>query len=139
HAVADRVAGHAEVLAGLEAANTGKPLAVARDDIAGTVDSFRFIAGAVPASTAMATGDYVSVHLPLIQREPLGVVGVITPWNYPLMMAAWKIAPVLAAGNACVVKPSEHTPVTTLKFAELVADLLPAGVLNIVTGRGDPV
>ncbi|MHA6800131.1 aldehyde dehydrogenase family protein [Bounagaea algeriensis] len=139
HAVADRVAENTELLAGLEAANTGKPFEVARDDIAGTVDSFRFMAGAVRASTAMAGGDYVQDHLSVIHREPLGVVGVVTPWNYPLMMAAWKIAPILAAGNTCVVKPSEHTPITTLKFAELVTDLLPAGALNIVIGRGDPV
>ncbi|WP_033375972.1 aminobutyraldehyde dehydrogenase [Actinopolyspora halophila] len=139
HAIADRVAEHAELLATLEAANTGKPFEVARDDVAGTVDSFRFMAGAVRASTSMAAGDYVDEHLSVIQREPLGVIGVVTPWNYPLMMAAWKIAPILAAGNTLVLKPSEHTPITTLKFAELVADLLPAGVVNIVTGYGDVV
>ncbi|MGW8379811.1 aminobutyraldehyde dehydrogenase [Streptomyces sp. ODS28] len=139
HAVADRVAEHAGLLAGLESANTGKPLDVSRDDLAGTVDTFRFMAGAVRATTSMAGGDYFEDHLSVIQREPLGVVGVVTPWNYPLMMAAWKIAPILAAGNTLVLKPSEQTPVTTLKFAELVADLLPPGVLNIVTGRGDVV
>lgn len=139
HAVADRVSAHADLLARLEAANTGKPLGVARDDVVGTLDTFRFMAGAVRATTSMAAGDYVDDHLSVIQREPVGVVGVVTPWNYPLMMAAWKIAPALAAGNTCVLKPSEQTPVTTLKFAELVADLLPAGVLNVVTGRGDTV
>jgi aminobutyraldehyde dehydrogenase len=87
----------------------------------------------------MAAGDYAADHLSVILREPLGVVGVITPWNYPLLMAAWKIAPILAAGNTLVIKPSEQTPLTTLKFAELVADLLPAGVLNVVTGTGSVV
>lgn len=139
HAVADRVHEHADQLARLESANTGKPLAVAQDDIVGTIDTFRFMAGAVRATSSMSAGEYVDEHLSVIQREPVGVVGVVTPWNYPLMMAAWKLAPVLAAGNTCVLKPSEQTPVTTLKFAELVADLLPAGVLNIVTGRGDVV
>lgn len=137
HAIADRVSAHADLLARLESANTGKPLAVAQDDVVGTLDTFRFMAGAVRATTSMAAGDYVDEHLSVVQREPVGVVGVVTPWNYPLMMAAWKVAPILAAGNTCVLKPSEQTPVTTLKFAELVADLLPAGVLNIVTGRGE--
>ncbi|NEA98743.1 aldehyde dehydrogenase family protein [Streptomyces sp. SID13726] len=136
HAVADRVAEHAEPLARLESANTGKPLAVSRDDVGMTVDTFRFMAGAVRATTSMAAGDYAEDHLSVILREPLGVIGVITPWNYPLLMAAWKIAPVLAAGNTLVLKPSEQTPLTTLKFAELVADLLPPGVLNIVNGYG---
>ncbi len=139
HTIADRVADNAELLAGLESANAGKPLAVSHDDIAGTVDAFRFMAGAVRATTSMAGGDYVDDHLSVIQREPIGVVGAVTPWNYPLMMAAWKIAPILAAGNTLVLKPAEQTPVTTLKFAELVSDLLPAGVLNVVNGRGDVV
>ncbi|MFI6370110.1 aminobutyraldehyde dehydrogenase [Streptomyces sp. NPDC050546] len=136
HAVADRLAGHTDLLARLESANTGKPLAVSRDDVGMTIDTFRFMAGAVRASTSMAAGDYAEHHLSVILREPLGVIGVITPWNYPLLMAAWKLAPVLAAGNTLVIKPSEQTPLTTLKFAELVADLLPPGVLNVVNGHG---
>ncbi|HEY5854596.1 MAG TPA: aminobutyraldehyde dehydrogenase [Aldersonia sp.] len=139
HQVADRVAEHADLLARLESANTGKPLAVSRDDVDGTVDTFRFMAGALRATTSMAAGDYAENHLSVILREPLGVVGVITPWNYPLLMAAWKIAPILAAGNTLVIKPSEQTPLTTLKFAELVADLLPPGVVNVVTGTGSVV
>ncbi|GAA2787132.1 aminobutyraldehyde dehydrogenase [Saccharopolyspora taberi] len=139
HAIADRVAENAELLVRLESANTGKPLPVAQDDIAGTIDTFRFMAGALRATTSMAAGDYVENHLSVIRREPVGVVGVVTPWNYPLMMAAWKIAPILAAGNTLVIKPSEQTPLTTLKFAELVADLLPPGVLNVVTGLGPVV
>ncbi|WP_216590061.1 aminobutyraldehyde dehydrogenase [Streptomyces brasiliscabiei] len=139
HALADRVAEHTDLLVRLESANTGKPLAVSRDDVAMTVDTFRFMAGAVRATTSLAAGDYAEDHLSVILREPLGVIGVITPWNYPLLMAAWKIAPILAAGNTVVLKPSEQTPLTTLKFAELVADLLPPGVLNVVTGHGTPV
>jgi aminobutyraldehyde dehydrogenase len=139
HRIADRVAEHAELLARLEAANTGKPLTVARDDIAQTIDTFRFMAGAVRSITSQAAGDYAEGHLSVILREPLGAIGVVTPWNYPLLMAAWKIAPILAAGNVLVLKPSEQTPLTTLKFAELVADLLPAGVFSVVTGYGQVV
>lgn len=128
-----------EVLERLEALNTGKPDAVAADDIASAVDVFRFAAGSARTLTSLATAEYTEGHTSTILREPLGVVGVITPWNYPLLMAAWKIAPILAAGNVMVLKPSEQTPLSTLKFAELAADLLPAGVLNIVTGYGGVV
>ncbi|WP_405484079.1 aldehyde dehydrogenase family protein [Streptomyces sp. NBC_00009] len=136
HAIADRLAADTELLSRLESANTGKPFAVSRDDVDMTIDTFRFMAGALRATTSMAAGDYAENHLSVILREPLGVIGVITPWNYPLLMAAWKIAPILAAGNTLVIKPSEQTPLTTLKFAELVADLLPPGVVNVVTGYG---
>ncbi|WP_430296934.1 aldehyde dehydrogenase family protein [Sinomonas sp. B1-1] len=139
HRIADRLAEHSDLLVRLESANTGKPLMVSEDDVAGTIDTFRFMAGALRATTSMAAGEYAQDHLSLILREPLGVVGVVTPWNYPLLMGAWKIAPILAAGNTLVIKPSEQTPLTTLKFAELVADLLPAGVFNVVTGRGSVV
>jgi aminobutyraldehyde dehydrogenase len=139
HAIADRVAENADLLARLESANTGKPLAVSRDDVDMTADTFRFMAGAGRATTSMAAGDYAEDHLSVILREPLGVIGVVTPWNYPLLMAAWKIAPILAAGNTLVIKPSEQTPLTTLKFVELVADLLPAGVVNVVNGYGGVV
>ncbi|WP_369393704.1 aldehyde dehydrogenase family protein [Streptomyces sp. CG1] len=136
HALADRLAEHTEPLSRLESANTGKPLAVSRDDVAMTIDTFRFMAGAVRATTSLAVGDYAENHLSLLLREPLGVIGVVTPWNYPLLMAAWKIAPILAAGNTLVLKPSEQTPLTTLKLAELVADLLPPGVMNVVNDYG---
>jgi 1-pyrroline dehydrogenase/4-hydroxy-tetrahydrodipicolinate synthase len=139
HKVADRVAENADLLARLESANTGKPSAVAQDDVAQTIDTFRFMAGALRAPTSAAAGKYAEDHLSVILREPLGVVGVVTPWNYPLLMAAWKMAPILAAGNTLVIKPSEQTPLTTLKFAELVADILPAGVVNVVTGYGPVV
>ncbi|MFV0458352.1 MAG: aminobutyraldehyde dehydrogenase [Actinomycetales bacterium] len=139
HRIADRIEANLDLLVRLESANCGKPLAVAQDDISSCVDTFRFMAGAVRAQSSMAAGDYAENHLSVILREPVGVVGVVTPWNYPLLMAAWKLAPILAAGNTAVLKPSEQTPLTTLKFAELVADLLPAGVLNVVTGYGPEV
>ncbi len=136
HSIADIVATHAEELALLESLNTGKPDAVAADDIASAIDTFRFAAGAGRTLTSLAAGDYAEGHTSMILREPVGVVGVITPWNYPLLMAVWKIAPVLAAGNTLVLKPSEQTPLTTLRLAELVSEVLPQGVLNIVTGHG---
>lgn len=137
--IADRVQEHGDLLVRLESANAGKPLAVSQDDVSSTVDTFRFFAGAARSATSQAAGNYTQDHLSVIIREPLGVIGVVTPWNYPLLMAAWKIAPILAAGNTLVIKPSEQTPLTTLKFAQLVADLLPAGVLNVVTGTGPVV
>lgn len=137
--IADRVEENFDLLVRLECANTGKPLVVSRDDVSSTVDTFRFMAGASRAITAQAASNYAENNLSIIVREPLGVIGVVTPWNYPLLMAAWKIAPILAAGNTLVLKPSEQTPLTTLKFAELVADLLPAGAMNIVTGYGPEV
>jgi aminobutyraldehyde dehydrogenase len=139
HHVADRLTEHAALLARLESANTGKPPAVAHDDVAQAIDTFRFMAGALRATTSAAAGRYAKDHLSVILREPLGVVGVVTPWNYPLLMAAWKIAPVLAAGNTLVIKPSEQTPLTTLKFAELTAGILPPGAVNVVTGTGPVV
>jgi aldehyde dehydrogenase (NAD+)/aminobutyraldehyde dehydrogenase len=139
HRVAAIIEANREVLERLESANTGKPDAVASDDISSAIDTFRFTAGAARALTSLAAGDYAEGHTSVILREPVGVVGVITPWNYPLLMAAWKIAPVLAAGNTVVLKPSEQTPLSTLKLAELVASELPAGVLNVVTGTGGVV
>ncbi|WP_031464914.1 aminobutyraldehyde dehydrogenase [Sciscionella sediminilitoris] len=137
--IAERVEQHAQTMARLESANTGKPPEVAEDDVLSGADTFRFMAGAVRASTAQAAAEYVEQHLSVLLREPLGVVGVVTPWNYPFLMAAWKIAPILAAGNTLVLKPSEQTPLSTLKFAELTADLLPPGALNVVTGLGPEV
>ncbi|GAA3704041.1 gamma-aminobutyraldehyde dehydrogenase [Arthrobacter ginkgonis] len=137
--IADRIEEHADVLARIESLNAGKPLATSQDDVAGSADTFRFMAGAGRALTSMAASDYAQGHLSIILREPAGVVGVVTPWNYPLLMAAWKIAPILAAGNSLILKPSEQTPLTTLKLAEIIADLLPAGVFNVVTGLGPEV
>ncbi|MDQ0850660.1 aminobutyraldehyde dehydrogenase [Arthrobacter sp. B3I9] len=134
--IADVIESNRDLFETLEAANTGKPAAVAEDDISSAIDTFRFSAGAARAFSTLGAGDYAENHTSVIHREPVGVVGVITPWNYPLLMAAWKIAPILGAGNTLVLKPSEQTPLTTLKLAELIADELPAGVVNIVTGPG---
>nr|WP_242061441.1 aldehyde dehydrogenase family protein [Microbacterium ureisolvens] len=139
HAVADRLVEQRQLLARLEAADTGKPMSVALNDIDVSVDAFRFMAGALRATSSVAAGEYEADHFSVIVREPLGVVGAITPWNFPLVMAAQKIATILAAGNSIVLKPSEITPLTTIKFAELVADLLPPGLLNVVTGLGNVV
>ncbi len=134
--IADIIEANRELFETLEAANTGKPAAVAEDDISSAIDTFRFSAGAARAFSTPGAEDYAENHTSVILREPVGVVGVITPWNYPLLMAAWKIAPVLGAGNTLVLKPSEQTPLTTLKLAELIAGEVPAGVINIVTGPG---
>ncbi|MFC9770977.1 MULTISPECIES: aldehyde dehydrogenase family protein [unclassified Pseudarthrobacter] len=134
--IADIIEANRETFETLESANTGKPAAVAEDDISSAIDTFRFSAGAARAFSTLGSDDYAENHTSVIHREPVGVVGVITPWNYPLLMAAWKIAPVLGAGNTLVLKPSEQTPLTTLKLAELIAGEVPAGVINIVTGPG---
>lgn len=134
--IADIIEGNRELLETLESANTGKPAAVAEDDVSSAIDTFRFSAGATRAFSVPGADDYAENHTSVIFREPVGVVGVITPWNYPLLMAAWKIAPILGAGNTLVLKPSEQTPLTTLKLAELIAAEVPAGVVNIVTGPG---
>ncbi|WP_087872230.1 aldehyde dehydrogenase family protein [Arthrobacter globiformis] len=134
--IAEIIEVNRELFETLEAANTGKPPAVAEDDISSAIDTFRFSAGAARAYSTLGADDYAENHTSVIHREPVGVVGVITPWNYPLLMAAWKIAPVLGAGNTLVLKPSEQTPLTTLKLAELIAGEIPAGVVNIVTGPG---
>ena len=127
---------HTEELARLESTDTGKPLPAARDDVAAAVDTFQFMAGAIRAQQSLAAGGYVADHTSTILREPVGVVAAITPWNYPLLIAAQKIGPILAAGNTCVMKPSEHTPLTTVRLTELLATHLPAGVLNVVNGDG---
>jgi aldehyde dehydrogenase (NAD+)/aminobutyraldehyde dehydrogenase len=137
--IADIIEANRNVFEAVESANTGKPRAVAEDDVSSTIDTFRFMAGASRTLTSMAGGDYAAGHTSVILREPVGVVGVITPWNYPLLMAAWKIAPILAAGNSIVLKPSEQTPLSTLKLAELLAGRIPDGILNVVTGQGRTV
>ncbi|HUY71832.1 MAG TPA: gamma-aminobutyraldehyde dehydrogenase [Gaiellaceae bacterium] len=130
---------HADELAAIESANVGKPLAYAREELPIMADHMRFFAGAARLLEGKSTGEYRRGHTSMIRREPLGVVGGIAPWNYPLMMAVWKLAPALAAGNTQVLKPSEQTPLSLLRFAELASELLPAGVLNVVTGDGVPV
>ncbi|HWI73174.1 MAG TPA: aldehyde dehydrogenase family protein, partial [Baekduia sp.] len=135
-AMADVVDRHADELAALEIANVGKPGSLAAEELPICADELRFFAGAARTLQGMAAGEYAEGYTSMVRREPLGIVGQIAPWNYPLMMAIWKIAPALAAGNVVVLKPSELTPLSTLRFAELVADVLPAGVLNVVTGDG---
>jgi betaine-aldehyde dehydrogenase len=139
HAIADLIEERAEELADLEAADAGKPRHnFLEDEIPFMVDNLRFFAGAARTLEGRAAGEYTEGYTSIIRREPVGVVGQITPWNYPLMMAIWKIGPALGAGNTVVLKPAETTPVTTLKLAEWSADLLPAGVLNVIGGHGEP-
>jgi len=137
--LASRVAEHAEELAQLESANVGKPIATAREEIPFVVDNLRFFAGAARVLEGRATGEYARGYTSMIRREPLGVIGSVAPWNFPLLMAGWKLAPALMTGNTLVLKPSEQTPLTTLRLAELAADLFPEGVLNVVTGHGEDV
>ena len=137
--LADAIDAHTDELARVESQNVGKPLAYARDEMPVCSDNVRFFAGAARCLEGRATGEYMRGYTSMIRREPVGVVGQIAPWNYPLMMAVWKIAPALAAGNVCVLKPSEQTPLTTLMLAEYARDVLPAGVLNVITGDGEPV
>jgi betaine-aldehyde dehydrogenase len=137
--LADAIEEHADELAELESDNAGKPINAFRDDeIPFMVDNLRFFAGAARCLEGRAAGEYLSGYTSIIRREPVGVVGQIAPWNYPLMMAVWKIGPALAAGNTIVLKPAETTPLTTLKLAELAGEILPKGVLNVITGHGDP-
>ncbi|MGK5115618.1 aldehyde dehydrogenase family protein, partial [Geodermatophilus sp. CPCC 205506] len=136
--LADLVEEHADELVALESRNTGKPLGLtASEEIPPMVDQIRFFAGAARTLEGKAAAEYLRGHTSFVRREPIGVVGQVTPWNYPMMMAVWKIAPALAAGNTVVLKPSDTTPVTTLRLAELAAEVLPPGVLNVVCGDRD--
>jgi aminobutyraldehyde dehydrogenase len=137
--LADAIDEHADELTQLESQNVGKPLAVAAEEMPVCADNLRFFAGAARVLEGRSTGEYMRGYTSWIRREPVGVVGQVAPWNYPLMMAVWKIAPALAAGNVCVLKPSEQTPLTTLRFVQLAGDALPQGVLNVITGDGEPV
>jgi betaine-aldehyde dehydrogenase/aminobutyraldehyde dehydrogenase len=137
--MADVIDEHAEELARLESLNTGKPWAVAVDEPGIAADNIRFFAGAARMLEGKSTGEYMKGYTSMIRREPLGIVAGITPWNYPLMMAIWKIGPALAAGNVQVLKPSEQTPLSTLRLMELLQEVVPPGVLNVITGDGEPV
>src|SRR5580765_7454684 len=137
--LADALDAGTEELAQLESQNVGKPLPAARDEIPVSSDNIRFFAGAARLLEGRAAGEYMRGYTSMIRREPVGIVGQIAPWNYPLMMAVWKIAPALAAGNVVVLKPSEQTPLTTLRMAQLAEEIFPAGVLNVITGDGEPV
>ncbi|MGN6303737.1 MAG: aldehyde dehydrogenase family protein, partial [Mesorhizobium sp.] len=138
--IADRIEADATEFARLEALNCGKPInSVLNDEIPAIVDCWRFFAGAVRAMPGQVAGEYLPGHTSMIRRDPVGVVASIAPWNYPLMMMAWKLAPAIAGGNTVVFKPSEQTPLTALKLARVLADVLPEGVVNVVLGRGDSV
>jgi aminobutyraldehyde dehydrogenase len=138
--LADRIEADGAEYARLESLNCGKPLAAAlNDEIPAIADVFRFFAGACRTQHGAVAGEYLAGFTSMIRRDPIGVVASIAPWNYPLMMAAWKLAPAVAAGNTVVLKPSEQTPLTALKLAEALAELFPAGVVNVITGRGETV
>jgi aminobutyraldehyde dehydrogenase len=138
--LADRIEAEGKEFAALESQNCGKPLAAAlNDEIPAIADVFRFFAGACRALTGSIAGEYLPGFTSMIRRDPIGVVASIAPWNYPLMMAAWKLGPALAAGNTVVLKPSEQTPLTALKLGAICAELFPPGVVNIICGRGNTV
>ena len=136
--LADAISAQAETLAQLESLNCGKPLhCVINDEMPAIADVFRFFAGAARCLPGMAAGEYLEGHTSMIRRDPVGVVASIAPWNYPLMMAAWKLAPALAAGNSVILKPSEKSPLTALRLAGLAKEAgLPDGVLNVISGYG---
>ncbi len=139
-ALADAVEAATDELAELESLDCGKPFASARDDeMPLTIDVFRFMAGAARTMSGSAAGEYVEGFTSMIRRDPVGPVAAIAPWNYPLMMASWKLAAPLAAGCSVVLKPSEMTPLSTLRLAEIINDILPAGVVNIIHGQGPTV
>ncbi len=138
--LADAIDKDAEAFAALESLNSGKPrIRMLQDEMPVASDCFRYFAGAIRTMHALVTGEYLSGYTSMVRRDPVGVVASITPWNYPLMMAIWKLAPALAGGNTVVLKPSEVTPLTTLKLAKTIAGIFPEGVVNIVTGRGATV
>jgi aminobutyraldehyde dehydrogenase len=137
--LADLIDDNAEELAQLESLNTGKPISVSREEPPVMSDNIRFFAGAARILEGRSAGEYMRGYTSWIRREPLGIVGGIVPWNYPLMMAVWKFAPALAAGNVQVLKPSEQTPLSMIRFAQLAQEVIPAGVLNVITGDGEPV
>ncbi len=136
--IADAVEARAEELVAAECRNTGKPVALTMgEEIPPIVDELRFFAGAARVLEGRSAGEYMRDHTSLVRREPIGVCAQVTPWNYPMMMAVWKFAPALAAGNAVVLKPSDTTPVTTIMLAEIAAGFLPPGVFNVICGDRD--
>ena len=138
--IADRIEAEADAFAALEALNCGKPINAARnDEIPAIVDCYRFFAGAVRTQHGSLAGEYMAGHTSMIRRDPVGVIASIAPWNYPLMMMAWKLGPAIGGGNTVVFKPSEQTPLTALKMARILSEELPEGVVSVVTGRGQTV
>jgi betaine-aldehyde dehydrogenase/aminobutyraldehyde dehydrogenase len=136
-ALADRIEANREALVRLESLNVGKPIAAVPEEIDFAIDNLRFFAGGARLLEGRATGEYLAGYTSMLRRDPVGVVGSVAPWNYPLMMAVWKLGPALAAGCPVVLKPSELTPLSTLKLAELAADVFPPGVVNVVCGDGE--
>ena len=134
--VADLLDENADEIGRLESLQTGKPIAAAIDEMAVASDLFRFFAGACRVPEGLAVTEYLEGHTSMVRRDPVGVVASIAPWNYPLYMAAWKLGPAIATGNCCVLKPASRTPLSALRFAEVVQEALPAGVLNVITGSG---
>jgi len=134
--VADILEANADELGRLESSQTGKPVGAAIDEMAVSTDLFRFFAGACRVMEGLAVTEYLEGHTSMVRRDPVGVVASIAPWNYPLYMAAWKLGPALATGNTVVLKPAARTPLSALRFAELISEALPAGVLNVLTGSG---
>jgi 1-pyrroline dehydrogenase len=136
--LADVIADNAEELAQIESRNVGKPISLAREEMPFAADNLRFFAGAARNLEGKSAGEYIEGYTSMVRREPIGIVAGICPWNYPLMMAVWKMGPALAAGNVQILKPSEQTPLSLLRFAELAKDAIPEGVLQVVTGDGVP-
>jgi 1-pyrroline dehydrogenase len=138
HKLADVLADNAEELAQIESRNVGKPMSLAREEMPFAADNLRFFAGAARNLEGKSTGEYIKGYTSMIRREPIGIVAGICPWNYPLMMAVWKMGPALAAGNVQILKPAEQTPLSLLRFLELASEVIPDGVLQAVTGDGVP-
>jgi betaine-aldehyde dehydrogenase len=136
--IADALEENGDEFCRLESLNVGKPIEAMREELPFMVDNLRFFAGAARCLEGRAAGEYMRGYTSMIRREPVGVVGQIAPWNYPLMMAVWKIGPALAAGNTVVLKPSEQTPLTASRLAHVAAEHMPKGVLNVVFGHGEP-
>jgi 1-pyrroline dehydrogenase len=137
HKVADAIEADLDTIKRLEMENCGKPASIIEFEMDLTVDNWRFFAGGARFLEGRAAGEYLEDHTSYVRRDALGVIGSIAPWNYPLNMATWKLGPALAAGNTVVLKPSELTPLSALRLAEITADILPPGVLNVVTGQGE--
>jgi 1-pyrroline dehydrogenase len=137
--IADALEAKADELGRIESANAGKPVGAAIDEMTTSVDLFRFFAGAARVMDGLAANEFLAGHTSIIRRDPIGVVASIAPWNYPLYMATWKLGPALATGNTVVLKPSARTPLSALAFAEILAEILPPGVVNVLSGSGNDI
>src|SRR3954452_17780727 len=136
--IADAIDARAEEITAVEVKDTGKPIGLtASEELPPSSDHFRFFAGAARILQGASAGEYMAGHTSFVRREPIGVCAQVTPWNYPLMMAIWKVAPAIAAGNSVVLKPSDTTPASSVLLAEIAAEFLPPGVLNVVCGDRD--